>query len=249
MPEAEQTGMVHFLFVFCQNQLWCLKLPDGETTPDVCRYKGNDCTYGTQSTASEFIDYMLSSYVEQKNLQITFVCDTSDTRKLAEQALDPKTASSFAEYTPELADKIKNSSVTYTMLSDLLPRLYQKMARRHNIIRFLGETWKFGDHSVSPVTAANDNPYEMTPRELGRLLFAPAARAEKKTGTTQSAKPICPPHSIKQTDTSAKKDTERTKKTVKPIAQTATKDRTLQPEKPTELQKYIIKSHVKKGTW
>ena len=39
------------------------------------------------------------------------------------------------------------------------------------------------------------------------------------------------------------------KKTVKPIAQTATKDRTLQPEKPTELQKYIIKSHVKKGTW
>ena len=123
MPEAEQTGMVHFLFVFCQNQLWCLKLPDGETTPDVCRYKGNDCTYGTQSTASEFIDYMLNSYVEQKNLQITFVCDTSDTRKLAEQALDPKTASSFAEYTPELADKIKNSSVTYTMLSDLLPRL------------------------------------------------------------------------------------------------------------------------------
>ena len=191
MPEAEQTGMVHFLFVFCQNQLWCLKLPDGETTPDVCRYKGNDCTYGTQSTASEFIDYMLNSYVEQKNLQITFVCDTSDTRKLAEQALDPKTASSFAEYTPELADKIKNSSVTYTMLSDLLPRLYQKMARRHNIIRFLGETWKFGDHSVSPVTAANDNPYEMTPRELGRLLFAPAARADEKTGTTQSAKPIC----------------------------------------------------------
>lgn len=190
MPEAEQTGMVHFLFVFCQNQLWCLKLPDGETTPDVCRYKGNDCTYGTQSTASEFIDYMLNSYVEQKNLQITFVCDTSDTRKLAEQALDPKTASSFAEYTPELADKIKNSSVTYTMLSDLLPRLYRKMARRHNIIRFLGETWKFGDHSVSPVTAANDNPYEMTPRELGRLLFAPAARAEKKRAQRSRPNPF-----------------------------------------------------------